>query len=51
MAAGNDQANGGHDWVAPRSVRFQKNGVNVAFQMIHADQRLSQRQRQRLCRR
>ena len=36
----------GNCGLASRGVRFEKHRVNVAFEMIHRDQRLSERHRQ-----
>ena len=46
VPAGNDQADGGQLRFAPGDMRLQKHGVNVAFEMIHADQRFAERLRQ-----
>ncbi len=43
MAAGNDEADSGKFRSASGEMSFEKNGVNVAFEMIHGDERLAER--------
>ena len=46
VAAGDDQANGGQLRLAARGVRFEKYGMDVAFEVIHGDQRFAERHRE-----
>ncbi len=48
VPAGNDQAHGGQFRVASRRMRFHKHGMHVAFEVVHGDQRLAERERQHL---
>ncbi len=47
VAAGNDEADGGKFGPLPCSMRFEEDGVDVAFEMIYRDQRLVERLGQR----
>ena len=44
VAARDDEADGGHLRMARGKVRFENYGVNMAFEMIHCDERLVKRQ-------
>src|ERR1700719_4515005 len=44
VAARDDEADGGHLRMARSKVRFKNHCVNVAFEMIHGDKRLVERQ-------
>ena len=44
VAAGDDEADSGHLRMARGEVRFENYGMNVAFQVIHGDERLVERQ-------
>src|ERR1700722_1970401 len=44
VAAGDDEADGGHLRMARGEVRFEDYGVNVAFEMIYRDERFAERE-------
>ena len=49
MSAGNNQADRRQRRLHARSARFQKHGVDVAFEMIDSYQRFAESQRDDLC--
>jgi len=44
VASGDDEANGGHLRMARGEVRFEDYGMNVAFEVIHGDERFAERE-------